>query len=218
MGRIYTINPKHMRVNRPHHIPYSDEFANGLWSESAVVHMILRLRLADVCREIADTLPLGSGDLDTVPYSTIAALDHKFEEILTDLPTFDSPAANASNHVQQRMITQRYIGTLAVHARRARLLRPLLQIKDLAPKFHVFRRKCFDSVEAVMNIASRLLSQTVDSPASNTGMSGYTTPMNRSPHRSGLIINHVCISCAGCLDQEKEEEKKKRPPPPFFSW
>lgn len=193
MGRIYTVQPKHMHVNRPHYIPDSDEFANGLWSESAVVHMTLRIRLADVCREIADTLPLGSGDLETVPYSTIAALDRKFEDILTDLPALDPLVSNTGDQFE-RQTTQRYAGTLAVHARRARLLRPLLQVKDLAPKFHVFRRTCFQSVEAVMDIASRLLSQAVDSPGSTTDPNSFSTPMSRSPHRSGLVINHVRLS------------------------
>lgn len=206
MGRIYTINPKHMFVNRPHYIPASDEFTNGLWSEPAVVHMTLRIRLADICREIADTLPLGSGDLDTIPYSKVAALDRMFEDILTDMPALDWPIYMTSA-ISRKLATQRAIGTLSVHARRARLLRPLLQVKNLAPNFQVFRRTCFKSVEAVMDIASRLLSQSVDSPAS-MDLSGFSNlperaaTMHRSPHRSGLIINHVgscSCSCTGLL-------------------
>lgn len=189
MDRIYTINPKQMRVNLPRYIPESDDFANGLWSEPAVLHMMIRIRIAEVCREVADALPLGSGDLTTLPYSTIAALDRKFEDILADLPALHQSVSPTDDRFK-RLAAQRETGSLAVYARRARFLRPFLQVKDLAPRFHVFRRTCFKSVEAVMEIASRLLSQAVDSPAS-ANVSNFSATTNRSPHRSGLIINHV---------------------------
>lgn len=184
MDRIYAINPKHMHVNRPHYIPAPDELTNGLWSEPAVLHLTLRIRLADICRETADALPLGS-DLVTVPYSKIAALDRLFHDLLVDMPALEAPVPMA-NHLSKRLATQRAIGILSVHARRARLLRPLLQVKDLAPRFQVFRRTCYQSVEAAIDISSRLLSANLNSLPSPPELA---TAANRSP----LIINHVCI-------------------------
>lgn len=197
MDRVYTINPNQMRVNLPRYMPESDKFANGLWSEPAVLHMTLRIRIAEVCREIADALPFGSGDLTTLPYSTIAALDRKFEGILADLPALHL-SVSPTDDLFKRLAAQRETGSLAVHARRARFLRPLLQVKDLTPRFHFFRRTCFKSVEAVMEIASRLLSQAVDSPAS-TNVNNFSATTNRSPHRSGLIINHVGACYCSCI-------------------
>lgn len=198
MDRIYTVNPKHMRVNRPQYISNSDRFTHGLWSEISVAHLNFRIRLADLCRQIADTLPLGSGDVDTLSYSTILALDREFESILAELPASDDAVATIDNSQCHRIAIQRAIGALSVHARRARFLRPLLEAKGLPPTFQVFRRTCFHSIEAVMAIASRLLSQAVDSTAS-TDLSGFSTlperaaTTHRSPRRRGLIINHVRV-------------------------
>lgn len=200
MDRVYTVRKNHFCVNYPKFLPDANE-VHGLWSESAVVHMMIRIRIGEICRDIADTLPFGSGDIDTVPYSTIVELDRKFEDILKDLPALNinsnsfTPTNDAATNQSQKLAIQRAIGTLSLHARRARLLRPLLQVKDLAPKFHTLRRTCFQSVEAVLDIASKLLSHAVDTPASSSfNVRGVSAAIvHRSPHRSGLVINHVRV-------------------------
>lgn len=197
--RVYAINPKQMKVDYPRHLAGSETpgAIHGAWSEVSVLHMNVRIRISEICRDIVDAMPLGSGDVDTLPYSKIAALDKKFEEIVANWPVQDL-SASSSDPAARRIALQRSVGIISVHARRAKLLRPLLQIRDMAEKFEPFRRQCLKSAEAVMEIASTALSDTVDTPGS--GRSGGTPglqsgdngmPPLRGPYISGIVISHV---------------------------
>lgn len=196
-GRIYTVNPSHMQVKYPQYIADSDPLiaAYGEWAETALLHLNMRTRLADICRQVVDALPLGSADIDRLPYAKVAALDQLFEKLHLDIPIV-IPTADMSSlgHATQKLALQRCLGTLSLNARWARLLRPLLQANNLPKQFEVFRKKCLKSTETVLDIASSILSATVDSPGSTDSGSSHTTS-RRSPYRSGLIINHLFIAC-----------------------
>lgn len=196
-GRIYTVNPRHMQVNYPHYIADSDPMVAmyGAWAETALLHMNMRIRLGEICRQVVDELPLGSGDVDHLPYSKIAALDRLFEQLQLDIPTVVSTAEmNSLDATAQTLAFQRSIGTLSLNARWARLLRPLLQANNLPKQFEVFRKRCLNSTETVIEIASTILSAAVDSPSS-TDSGNNRMPSRRSPYRSGLVINHLFMAC-----------------------
>lgn len=196
-GRIYTVNPRHMRVNYPHYITDSDPMTAtyGAWAETALLHMNMRIRLGEICRQVIDALPLGSGDIDNLPYSKIAALDRLFEQLQLDIPTVISTAdLDSLDTTAQTLALQRSIGTLSLNARWARLLRPLLQTNNVPKQFEVFRKRCLNSTETVIDIASTVLSAAVDSPSS-TGASSSRMTSRRSLYRSGLIINHLFMAC-----------------------
>ncbi|KAI7787372.1 hypothetical protein LA080_016447 [Diaporthe eres] len=196
-GRTYTVNPRHMQVNYPRYITDSDPMVAmyGAWAETALLHMNMRIRLGEICRQVVDALPLGSGDIDNLPYSKIAALDRLFEQLQTDIPTVVSTAdMNSLDATAQTLAFQRSIGTLSLNVRWARLLRPLLQANNVPKQFEVFRKRCLNSTETVIEIASTILSAAVDSPSStDSGNSRMTS--RRSPYRSGLIINHLFMAC-----------------------
>lgn len=191
INKIYTVNPKHVRVNLPTYIPGSDQLIPlyGAWSEVVVLHMNLRIRVGEACREIADALPLGSGGIEMLPYPRVAALDHLYEQILIDLPSiFSNVDDNCPEKIARHIALQRSLGKLSLYARRARLLRPLLQASSLPQQFEIFRKTCLDSTEVVMDIASTILSGAVDSTVA--------TNARRSPYRGGLVINHLFNACA----------------------
>lgn len=197
-GRIYTVNPRHMQVNYPHYIAEFDQMIPmyGAWSEMALIHMNMRIRLGEICRQVVDALPLGSGDIDNLPYSKIAALDRLYEQLQLDIPTVISTAdTNSTDAIARRLSLQRSIGMLSLNARWARLLRPLLQTNSLPKQFEIFRRKCLNSTETVIDIASTVLSAAVDSPISADSENGNLNS-RRSPYRSGLVINHLFMACA----------------------
>lgn len=189
--RIYAINPNHMKVNYPSHIAGSETpgSVHGAWSELSVQHMNARIRIGEICRDIADAMPPGSGDVDTLPYSKVAALDRKFEQLVADWSLQEPPFSSSSDPAARRIALQRSVGILSVHARRARLLRPLLQIDDVAEKFEPFRRQCLTSARAVIEIASSALSETVDTPGLQSGDNGVPGP--KSPYVNGIVITHV---------------------------
>lgn len=207
--RVYSVNPKHMRVNYPHYIDGSDPTAAsyGVWAETAVKNMKLRIHLAELSRDTVDALPLGSGDVDSLSFAKITALDKGYQRILNDLPELDmsmNTVTAEDGSASRRIVLQRVIGLLSIHARRARFLRPFIQIRDLPEKFDIFRRRCLDAAQTVVDLASTALSDAVGLPGSagsdtqtdgNRGVSSGSRG-NRSPCQSGLIINHVrCSSC-----------------------
>lgn len=161
-----------------------------------VLHLKLRIRVGEVCREIADSLPLGSGGIETLPYSRVAALDSLYEQILVDIPSVFSKVDEPSpdDEVAVRVAVQGSLGKLSLYARRARLLRPLLQARNLPHQFDTLRKTCLDSTEVVMDIASKVLSEAINSPAS-TG-SRVAKDARSSPYRGGLVINHLFMACA----------------------
>ncbi|PSR78117.1 hypothetical protein BD289DRAFT_129978 [Coniella lustricola] len=201
--RIYAVNPKHMVVNYPRDVLDQDQGLSSSssyrpWSEACTIHMNIRIRVAEICRATADALPLGIEDVNKLPYSTIAALDEGYQQILADFPPLDE-YLSSPDPVLRRTGRQRSIALLSVHARRARMLRSLLPLGSMPARFELFRRNCLSSAEAVIDISSAMLSAAVDTPssalASNTRLSDGTGSQ-RSPHRRGLIINHLFIACA----------------------
>ncbi|ROV95207.1 hypothetical protein VMCG_08564 [Cytospora schulzeri] len=197
INKAYTVNPKHMRVNLPTYIPGSDQLIPlyGAWSEVVVLHMNVRIQVGQVCRQITDALPLGSGGIETLPYSRVAALDSLYEHILINIPSaFSKLDENyPDDEMARRVALQGSLGRMSLYARRARLLRPLLQANNLPRQFDTLRKTCLDSTEVVMDIASRILSDAVDSPAS--AGSRVATDSRRSPYRGGLLINHLFMAC-----------------------
>lgn len=197
--RIYTVHPAHMRVNRPHHLSGADQTTTrfGPWSETAVMQINVRIELAEICREVVDALPLGAGDIDTLPYLKIAALDALFERLVSNCPSMDA-LLPSPDPVSRRIALQRSVGILAVYARRARLLRPLLLRRDLPESFEIFRLRCLNSAATVMQIASVVLDETIRTPSSASSEGEQLGKPRRGPYHSGLIVNHVRLTLSIC--------------------
>lgn len=198
VDRTYTINPRHMRVNYPTHLPEFDQLTPtyGKWSEVALEYTKVRIRIGEASREIVDALPLGCGGIESLPYSKAAALDRLFEQILTDISSVSANdyIYNSADEIAGRVALQQSLGKLALSARRARLLRPLLQAKNLPRQFDTLRRRCLDSTEVVIDIASAVLRDAGDTPGP-TG-SHVVSKARRGPYRGGLAINHLFAACA----------------------
>lgn len=212
--RVYTINPKHMKVNRPQHLA---EFEvpgspHGPWSSISVIFINARIRIAEISRDTVDSMPLGSGDIDSLSYPQIAALDKKFEQLIADWPVQGCAPATVSSRSKpstpltnltlpadttaRRLAVRQLVGLLSLHARRAKLLRPLLQIRDMPRKFEPFRAQCLRSAEDVMGLASSVLSEAVDTPDSQ-GVGGawaFAKIMNRS----AIVVLHVSLQLCSC--------------------
>lgn len=200
-NRVYTIHPKHFLVNYPQQIPDTEftDPASTQRTETSLMQMQARIRLAETCRDIVDAMPLGGGDIDTLTFPQLAALDKQFAQILDELSALDTPpspshADNNLDRAQRRLALQRAIGVVSIHARRAKLLRPLLRTRNLAGRFQGLRDQCLRSAETVIDIASTVLSETVDTPGSrgtsqHNGANELTA--HRSPYHSGIVINHV---------------------------
>lgn len=139
----YLIQPRHVRVNRPRNIDDDD-----LAHESPVVdrplseptmmsYYIQRIRLADICRSVADSRSFHNLDLASIDYQEIIALDGKFETFFNELPPFfktDERSRKESEPVMRRypqMRIQRCALAMMGHSRRCKLHQPFLIRRSL---------------------------------------------------------------------------------------
>lgn len=87
---IYTIQPRHMRVNKPRNIHDGDleregpSFERPLSEPTPMSYFIQRIKLAEICRDVTDVMPLGSFAEGT-SYQSIVALDAKFQAYFNEL-------------------------------------------------------------------------------------------------------------------------------------
>ncbi|KAK3361301.1 hypothetical protein B0T24DRAFT_539615, partial [Lasiosphaeria ovina] len=173
--RIYSINPQHMQVHWPRNV--NDSELATLDDNSSppqtgpppaadpptdVTGLMCRLRLAVISRHIVDAQPLGAGggDVDALPFDRVLALSALFDDALAALPVAAERNTNTGSAVRDPGGWQRGVLHLAIHARRARFLRPFLAqpgIADADPRFMRFRATCLASARAVLGIGAGLL-------------------------------------------------------------
>ena len=81
--RTYTIQPHHMAVNFPANVNENDPFSPlPMTTATDMTYFILRTRLAEVCRKVADALPLGTSDIDELPYGCVLSISRLFDDVL----------------------------------------------------------------------------------------------------------------------------------------
>ncbi len=199
LDRTYTINPQHMLVRHPRNMNDDDL---GRCDDSAVFpkdvptemsFFIQRINLAETCRGVADTLPLGAVTITELSLELLGQIDNLFEDGLARFPPFMAldavlPTAPAYFPLQRASIH------MGFHARRARLFRPFLD-PGVKPHHARFRSSCLRSALAVLQIASNLLRQSMD-PMPPRPHDISSLPESLAPHRSGTVINHLFMACA----------------------
>ncbi|KAI9162737.1 putative transcription factor lepB [Paramyrothecium foliicola] len=88
----YVYHPSQMRVNYPLNRDDDDLTTNDevddqpLSVPTSISQFILRVRLAEICREAVDTLPSIRAESQSTNYDTVLALHGKFQEYIQDLP------------------------------------------------------------------------------------------------------------------------------------
>ncbi|KAL5382429.1 hypothetical protein DPSP01_006529 [Paraphaeosphaeria sporulosa] len=174
---MYWIQQGHIKVKLPRDCT-DDELSLGDTSgstfEEAPSHVMVfleRIRLARICCEIADNLPLETVALLQMPYERIIALDQKLEQFLATLPPVLQ--YNCTNdHILESMYPQlpswRYCIAKAALSRRWKLNQPFLLRQNLDPRYAYSRRACVESAHAVIagytslftcNVTSTLLTR-----------------------------------------------------------
>ena len=115
-----------------------------------------RLRLAHLCREMADIVPLETSELMQMPYEQIIALDNKLQEFLSSLPfffKFDAESRRRSKSLEimyPNIVVSRYCITAETHSRRCKLHQRLLLRQSVDPRYAYSRLACLDSARVVV--------------------------------------------------------------------
>ncbi|KAK7752527.1 hypothetical protein SLS62_005495 [Diatrype stigma] len=163
---MYFINPKHVNVRLPkdcndHEVALSEgntPLAGGGSQPTSMAYCLARVRLAHLCREMTDTVPLKTSKLMAMPYEHIMALDKRFEDYLLNLPFFFQTDADSRERtkplemVYPRIPIMRYSIAAAAHSRRCRLHHRFLLRQAADPRYTYSRRVCLESARAVLDM------------------------------------------------------------------
>ncbi|KAB8210714.1 hypothetical protein BDV34DRAFT_236539 [Aspergillus parasiticus] len=160
----YFIQPKHMMVNYPTNT--DDEFITPtgilqdrpLSQPSSLSAFIYRVKLATLCREVVDAMPSIWLEAQEPDYETILALDRKFQNFLSELPTFfklDPDSIEKSKTICEErpyIPVQRISLHFSLHTRLCRLHRPYHLEGVTNPKYSYSHRACIQSAQRVLEL------------------------------------------------------------------
>lgn len=193
LDRTYNVNPRHMIVEYPLNAEDEDmTVALPVDTTTGMTYFNLRTRLAEVCRQVADALPLGSRDINDLPYDRILAISKLFDDVMASMAPCFALDASLPPDVPPSVAVDRQVIHLAYHARFARVFRPFLlhnrRDKSLDPRLLQFRDLCLHSARSVLKISTRLLSESLGAKAARL----WPLPLM---YRSGCVISHLFMAC-----------------------
>ncbi|KEF52400.1 uncharacterized protein A1O9_11641 [Exophiala aquamarina CBS 119918] len=158
----YSIHPNHINVRLPTDCN-DDDFVLGGDTESengpqpnSTTYFIEKIRLAHICREIVDTVPLDTNRLQQMPYDKIIDLDQKLLDFISNLPFFfklDAASRQRAKPLETMYLSiqlQRYCITGAVHSRRCKLHQRFLLRQSSDSRYTYSRRACLESAHTIM--------------------------------------------------------------------
>lgn len=160
----YSVSPRNMTVNMPRNLNRKDlstegsDFARPLSEPTMMSYHLQRIKLATICRDIADDLwqSIQYSDPADVDPNVIAALDSKFDQQLRELPHFmrlgipmeQLKAAYGNDHASS-LDTQRIMIHLMLNTRRCKLHMPFLVRVKANPRFAQSRAMGLQAARAV---------------------------------------------------------------------
>lgn len=157
----YFANPKHMKVELPRNVVPEDlhnedpKFDRPPSEATPMSYFLQRLRLAKLCRQIVDRLPVGIIDPKEVEYKDIVAADRDFKNLLADLPFFfrlDEASRQLSQEIDRKLPCiplQRYMLSMQINARRCKLHQRFL-------RYAYSRDMCLQSARTVIEVMKLL--------------------------------------------------------------
>ena len=174
----YTIHPKQMNVDLPTNVDDEMIGLNGDYAQpsdvpTGMTFFLERIKLAKAFCEIIDTTWNAECDMDNMPYNLILEFDQKINNTLSDFnKRFRAHLAsndlreeeengnkildgNASRKI--RLLTQRNMGLLGIHARISRLHRPYLIRGARDPRYAYSRMVCLRSARTVIELGVTMI-------------------------------------------------------------
>lgn len=152
-------------------------------------YSIQRIKLANLCREAIDLIPISVFDASKLDYKQVVALDQRFLVFLEEIPIFlrsDEQSIQQSEHVVARypqMRVQRQALSMLTHTRRCKLHQPFL-IRGLVDSLYSYSRiASLKSARAVLELKRRI--ETSDMT---------NLPHNRYRLSSSYVIYHTFMA------------------------
>lgn len=214
---MYFIHPNHINVRFPKD-SNDDEIVLGEDNKSVtksqpttMAFFLARVRLAHLCRELTDTVPLETSKLLRIPYEHIINLDKRFEGFLVDLPFFfrlDAESRERSKPLEMvypKIPITRYCITTAAHTRRCRLHQKFLLRQSFDPRYAYSRRVCLESARAVIQIYEDPQEEDGSkiTAIARMGMAAHYTHMALV-----VMVMDLCYNIDGTSEDERRTEVK----------
>ena len=153
-----------MKVRYPRNINDDDlatmdhKFEHPLSEPTSMSYFLQRIHLAEICRDVVDSMPAPMSDLGQIEYRDVITLDGKFETFLMELPVFlrlDEESRQKGQVIDQmfpQIEIQRYLINLGLHNRRCKLHRPFLVQCSHEPRYLYSREVCLRSARSVFQV------------------------------------------------------------------
>ncbi|RMY33538.1 hypothetical protein D0866_05859 [Hortaea werneckii] len=160
----YTVQRKHMQVNRPRNITDEDlatkaaDFSRPSEETTANSYYLLRIQLAEECREAADLLwDIYTGqDPERIDYDRVTLLDSRFSGLLDRLPKalklehLNDDELKPEGVTAPQLMKQSYFTYLTIETRRSKIHLPYLLRAERDPRYEQSRTQCLASARNVL--------------------------------------------------------------------
>ncbi|OQV11302.1 Fungal Zn2-Cys6 binuclear cluster domain-containing protein [Cladophialophora immunda] len=190
----YSVHPRQMAVNVPRNIDNKDMIHGSSLIDrppsepTTMSYHLQRIKLASLCREVVDLIPISVHDISPIDYQQVIALDQRFGAFLQELPIFlrnDKQSIQQSEHVVARypqLRIQRQALSMLAKTRRCKLHQPFLIRGSVDSRYAYSRTISLKAARAVLEERSRIeaadnLNHVVDRHQLNNGYLIYHTFM-----------------------------------------
>lgn len=123
---------------------------------TGVTLSVERIRLAHLCREMTDTVPLEISNLMSMPYEKIITLDKKLQDFISGVPFFYKPdtenrrKSKSLEIIYPEIPVGRYYILAEAHNRRCKLHQRFVHRQSVDPRYDYSRQACLESARAVI--------------------------------------------------------------------
>jgi len=205
---MYFIHPHHINVRLPKDCTDDDLVLGGESDPkmgpqpTGMTFFLERLRLAHLCREMTDIVPLETSELLQIPYEQIIALDRKLQDFISNLPFFfrlDAESRRRSKDLEAmypKIPISRYCITTEAHSRRCKLHQRFLLRQSVDPRYAYSRRACLESARVVVQVYKDLREH--DSPCAVPELMGMAV------HFTHLAL--VVMAMDLCFNRDETDE------------
>ncbi|KAF7538736.1 hypothetical protein G7054_g2706 [Neopestalotiopsis clavispora] len=212
---MYFIHPHHIHVRVPkdcddEFLAFQETPEESEPRPTSMTFFLAKLRLAHICREITDTIPLETAQLMRMPYEQVIALDQKLEAFLTDLPFFlqldaQSRARSRSfETVYPKVPLIRFLLLTTAHSRRCRLHQKFLLRLSSDARYAYSRRACLESARTIIR-AFDDSARSGDSPSFPTAMARMASAVHYTHLALTVMVMDLCFN----RDEDDLEERKQ---------
>lgn len=164
----YIYQTKHMQVKYPANsddeliTPTATDIDLPSSVPTAMSGFILRVKTANLCREIVDAMPSVLLDDSGVDYDVVLAMDKKFQTLFKELPWFlkldPENVEKSKDIIKQRpwIAFSRICGHFSLHSRLCRLHRPYHLESMTNPKYAYSHEVCIRSAQTVLDLRRQM--------------------------------------------------------------